>query len=293
MDVGDAGDGHDGADLRFLHLHAVQTLELVELADLHAVQLVRLVMVHDGHFLVHADGAVVHLADADAAHVFVVVDGADQDLGELVRIPLGRRDVLHDGLKQRLHVHVAVVHVISCPAGAGAGKDKGAVQLTVIRLEIHKKLEDLVHDLRRACLGTVALVHADHHVQVQLQSLLQDETGLGHGALESIDHQDDAVHHLQDALHLAAEIRVAGGVDDVDLDAVVMDGGILGQDGDAALTLDIVGVHDAVHQFLVLAEHAGLAQQLVHQGGLAVVDVGDNGNVSYIFSYCVHTDLLL
>ena len=241
--------------------------------------------------VVDADDAVVHFADADAAHVLVVVDGADEDLGELLRVALGRRDVVHDGLEQRLHVHVAVIHRVSCPAAAGAGEDKGALQLAVVGLQIHQELQDLVHHLVRTGLGAVALVHADHHVQIQLQGFLQDEAGLGHGAFEGVHHQDDAVHHLQDALHLAAEIRVAGGVDNIDLDAVVMDGGVLGQDGDAALALNVIGVHDAVHQLLILAEHAGLTQQLVHQGGLAVVYVGDDCNVSYIFSDCIHIDL--
>ena len=195
MDVGDAGDGHDGADLRFLHLHTVQSLELVELADLHAADLVRLVVVHDGALFVDADDAVVHFADADAAHVLVVVDGADEDLGELLRVALGRRDVVHDGLEQRLHVHVAVIHRVSCPAAAGAGEDKGALQLAVVGLQIHQELQDLVHHLVRTGLGAVALVHADHHVQIQLQGFLQDEAGLGHGAFEGVHHQDDAVHH--------------------------------------------------------------------------------------------------
>jgi hypothetical protein len=55
---------------------------------------------------------------------------------------------------------------------------------------------------------------------------------------------------------------------------------VLGQDGDAALALDVVAVHHAFGDLLVLAEGAALAQQLVDQGGLAVVDVGDDGDVA-------------
>ena len=81
----------------------------------------------------------------------------------------------------------------------------------------------------------------------------------------------------------AAEVGVARGVHDVDLGVAVLDGGVLGQDGDAALTLQVVGVHDALHRLLVLAVHAALLEHLVHQRGLAVVDVGDNGHVSQFF----------
>ena len=64
----------------------------------------------------------------------------------------------------------------------------------------------------------------------------------------------------------------------------VPDGAVLGEDGDAALALQGVGVHDAVALEFVLAELAALAQQLVDQRGLAVVDVGDNGNVPNLFA---------
>ena len=52
------------------------------------IQAVRVVVVDHDRVLVGADRAVVHLADADAAHILVVVDGADEDLGVRLRIPL-------------------------------------------------------------------------------------------------------------------------------------------------------------------------------------------------------------
>ena len=59
-----------------------------------------------------------------------------------------------------------------------------------------------------------------------------------------------------------------------------MDRGVLGEDGDAALALEVVGVHDALGDLLVGAEHAALAEQRVDQRRLAVVDVGDDGDVA-------------
>ena len=114
----------------------------------------------------------------------------------------------------------------------------------------------------------------------QLQGLGEDKAGLGHGTLGGVHKKDDAVDHFEDALHLAAEVGVARSVHDIDLGIAVLDGGILGQDGDAALTLKVAGVHDPVHHLLILAVDAALLQHLVHQGGLAVVYVGDDGDVS-------------
>ena len=44
-------------------------------------------------------------------------------------------------------------------------------------------------------------------------ALLQDKAGLGHGALRRVHQQQDAVDHLEDPLHLAAEVGVSRGVD--------------------------------------------------------------------------------
>ena len=117
----------------------------------------------------------------------------------------------------------------------------------------------------------------------QLQRPAQHEPRLGHGALGGVHQQDDAVDHLQDTLDLAAEVGVARGVDNVDLGVAVADGGILGEDGDAALALEVVGVHDAVDDLLIFAVHAALLEHFVDEGGLAVVDVGDNGYIAKFF----------
>ena len=67
----------------------------------------------------------------------------------------------------------------------------------------------------------------------------------------------------------------------------VIDGDVLGQDGDAALALQRVGVeHGVLH--LAVAEVAALAQQGIDQRRLAVVDVGDDGDVSDVVTHLVH-----
>ena len=63
-----------------------------------------------------------------------------------------------------------------------------------------------------------------------------------------------------------------------------MYGRILGQNGYAPLPFQIVGIHYPFGHLLVFPERAALLEQLVHQRGLAVVNVRDYGYVSYIFS---------
>jgi hypothetical protein len=88
--------------------------------------------------------------------------------------------------------------------------------------------------------------------------------------------------HGQDALHLAAEIGVARRVDDVDARVLPDDRRRLGKDGDASFLLEVVRIHHALGDALVFTERPGLRQQLVDERRLAVVDVGDDGDVAQV-----------
>ena len=136
-----------------------------------------------------------------------------------------------------------------------------------------------------ALVGAVDLVDDDDDAVAELERLAEHEARLRHGALGGVHEQDDAVDHLQDTLDLAAEIGVTRRVDNVDLRVAVAHGGVLGQDRDAALALQIVGVHDALDDFLMLAICTALLEHFVDQRGLAVVNVGDDGDVSQFLHF--------
>ena len=65
-------------------------------------------------------------------------------------------------------------------------------------------------------------------------------------------------------------------VDDIDFNALVIDGNILGENGDASFPLQIVVVENQLAQFLLVADQLGLINHTVHQRRLSVIDVGDN-----------------
>src|SRR3546814_15092069 len=69
---------------------------------------------------------------------------------------------------------------------------------------------------------------------------------------------------------------------DVDVHWAVGDRGVLGEDGDALLPLEVHRVHDPLVDVLVGAEGAGLPEHLVDEGGLSMVDVGDDRHVAQI-----------
>ncbi len=168
------------------------------------------------------------------------------------------------------------------PALAAGGVQHREVELLVGRAEGGEQVEHLGVHLVGPGVLAVDLVDHDDRLDALGQRLADHELGLRQHALGGVDQHDGAVHHVQDALDLAAEIGVARGVDDVDAGALPLHAGDLGQDGDAALLFQVVAVQRALGDLLVLAERAGLAQQLVDQRGLAVVDVGDDGDVADI-----------
>ena len=152
--------------------------------------------------------------------------------------------------------------------------------MVVGHLEVHEQLVDLVEHLFGPGVGPVDLVEHDDGGQVGGDRLRQHVPGLGQRALGRVDEQQHAVDHGQRPLDLAAEVGVAGRVDQVDLHALPVHRRRLGQDRDAPLPLLVVRVHDPVDQRLVGGERAGLAQDGVDERGLAVVDVGDERDVA-------------
>ncbi len=135
----------------------------------------------------------------------------------------------------------------------------------LIGVEIQEELFDLVHDLRDAGIAAVHLVDDQDHRQARLERLAKHEAGLRQRSLGRVDEEQHAVDHRECPLDLAAEIGVARRVDDVDLDAGVPDRGVLRQDRDALLTLEVHRVHDPVGELLMGAERPRLAEHGVDE----------------------------
>jgi len=75
----------------------------------------------------------------------------------------------------------------------------------------------------------VAVDLVDHHdgLQALRQGLARDEACLRHRSFDRIDEQQHTVHHRQYPLNFAAEVGVAGRIDDVDARAAILDGAVL------------------------------------------------------------------
>ena len=146
---------------------------------------------------------------------------------------------------------------VACP-GLGVRVDDRDLDLLLVGLEVEKQLVDLVDDLGDPRVRAVDLVDHEDHGQPRLQSLPQHEPGLRKRPLAGVDEQQHAVDHRQPALDLAAEIRVTGCVDDVQLDLAVPDRRVLGEDRDPLLALEVHRVEHSIGDLLAGPERAGL-----------------------------------
>ncbi len=171
-----------------------------------------------------------------------------------------------------------------CDPRPGVAVDDRELDLLLVGVQVEEQLEHLVHHLGDARVGAVDLVHHQDHGQPRFQRLAQHEPRLRQRALARVDQQQHPVDHRQGALDLPAEVRVSRRVDDVHLHSPIADRGVLGEDRDALLALEVHGVEHALVHVLVRAEGAGLPQHGVHQRGLAVVDVGDDRHVADVFA---------
>ena len=147
--------------------------------------------------------------------------------------------------------------------------------------------------------GHAALAEAGSQVRKQLRPALPggvhlgDEDKGGHPAppqqgpkglrvgldpVRAADDQDPYVHGGHGPLGLAGQIRMARGIQKGQLQLVRPEPGLLGEDGDAPLPLQGMGIQKGIPMVhpAQLPEHAGAKQQRFGQGGLPRVHVGQN-----------------
>ncbi len=167
-----------------------------------------------------------------------------------------------------------VVHAL---AGLGAAAQR------VLGVDADDVLDLLDHALGLGG-GQVDLVQHRHHGDALLDRRVAVGDRLRLHALRRVDDQQRALAGGERARHLVGEVDVAGRVDQVELvdlavARLVRQRGGLRLDGDAALALEVHRVeHLRLH--LAVGEPAAALDEAVGERRLAVVDVGDDGEIA-------------
>ena len=192
------------------------------------------------------------------------------------------RDVVVDDLEQGLEVRSHDRRIERGTSRPCIAVHDGELDLLLVRVEVQEQLVDLVHHLLGTRVGAVDLVDHEHDRQAPFERLAQHEASLRQRAFARVHEQEDAVDHRERPLDLSAEVSVPRCVHDVELHASVTYRGVLRQDRDPLLALEIHRVHDALIDLLIRAEHSRLPQHPVDKCRLAVVDVSDDREVAEV-----------
>ncbi len=102
-------------------------------------------------------------------------------------------------------------------ASLGISVDDGEIELIFHRVQIDEQVVDFVQHFLNARIRPVDLVDHQNRRKLRFERLHQNVAGLRQRAFACVHQQHNAIHDLQRALHFAAEVAVAGRVDNVDL----------------------------------------------------------------------------
>ena len=278
IDRAQADHRDDVPGLGLLDLDPAELVEHQEIVD--GSGYAHVAGLHQEGLLTATDATGGDPTDGDAADIFGEVQRRAEHLERPVEVDHRPRDVLDDHIVERLDISRGRGRIMRREAGLARREDIREIELFLAGTLIRERIEDLVEDLGRAGVRPVDLVDHDDRPDVARERLAQDELRLGHRPFEGVDEDEGPVGHLERPLDFSAEIGVAGRVDQVDLDLAILDRDVLGEDRDASLSLQVVGVQNALALELRCPVLAGLAEHRVNQRRLAVVNVGNNGYVT-------------
>ncbi len=235
--------------------------------DADAVDLVRGAGAHHPDLLAFDDLTIPDPQQDHDAEIGVVPAVDQQRLERGFGIAPGRRQTLHDRLQDL---------VDPLP---GLGRD----QERVVRVQADDVLDLLLDPLGLGCRQVDLVEHRDDLV-VGVDRLVGVGKRLGLDPLGRVDQQNRALAGAQGPADLVGEVDVPRRVDQVQLIALTVAGGVgethgLRLDGDAALALELHGVeHLARH--LARLEPAAALDDPVGQRRLAVIDVGNDREIA-------------
>ena len=279
LDAFDARDRHDVAREYLFGFIAFEPAEREKFRDLRRLNFP--VELGDADFRAALQRALKNARDRQSPEEIAVIEVRHLNLQHALGIARRRRNRRDDLLEKRLQRGRAVVQVHVRHADLRVGVDHRKIELVFGRIEIDEEIVDFIEHFGRTRVGPIDFVQDHDRRQLGRERLLQDVARLRQRPFARVHQHQHAIHHAQRALHFAAEIAVAGRVDDIDLRAAIGNRGILREDRDAALALEVIRVHHALDQFLVRPENAALPQHGVDERRLPMIHVGDDGDIAY------------
>src|SRR5713101_5960748 len=276
-----SGKAHNFAGARFLGFDLFETGMGKERGDGSAFA-ISIAMKTDNR-IANTHAAANDATESNAPDIITVIKIRNEHLKKGIGRNLRWRHVLNNGLEKRSHVFVLIVQFAHGKTIPGAGVNDRKVELLIARFQFDEEIEDQVQRFARFRVLSVDLVNDDDGFETILQRLAQNETSLRLRSIVRVDHEQNAIDHLHNSFDLTAKVGVTRGVDNVDAVTVPLKRRVLRANSDPLLALEIHRVHHPLLDFLIRPKSPRLTQELIHECGLAVIDVRNDGDVTDIF----------
>ncbi len=229
----------------------------------------RILIPHEADAVPLAERAVDDADIGDHAPVVVVLAVEDERPQRGFGVPFGSGNALDDGFDA----------LFDADAGLGADAEGvGGVQPDDV-------LDFLAH-LVDARDGEVDLIDDGDDFEVGLDRRIGIGDGLRLDPLKGVDDQQGAFAGGEAAGDFVVEVDVAGGVDEIQLVLLplvdIVDGDRARFDGDPAFPFDVEVVEELGLK-VPFFDGAAFQQELIGERALAVINVGDNRKIAYLF----------
>jgi hypothetical protein len=246
LDRVDAREHAELARADLVELDALEPARAEQLGDAEALGGTVLADAHHG-CAAHQPPA-RHAPDDQPPEIVVVVERDRLELERAVEIDRRRAHAAHHRFQERAQVHARLREVEHRGALLRRRVHDREVELLVVGAEVDEQVEHLVDHRLGAVARAVDLVHDEQRAQAVRERLADHEARLRHHAVDRVDHEQHRVDHREHAFHFAAEVGVAGRVDEMDAHALELDARVLGVDRDPALALEVLVVHHALRR---------------------------------------------
>ena len=188
--------------------------------------------------------AMHHAPGGNPPDVRIVIKHGDQHLKRQFRVGDRRQDAVNNGFQQRLHIDRFLFDIECRLAFFGRREDNREIKLLVGGIQFAEQVEGQIHNFMRTSVGTVDFIHDKNRLQMEFQRFAQHEFRLRHWSFESVHQQQHAVHHAQNPLDFAAEISMAGGINNINANIFILQRGVFGKNRDASFPFQGIGIHD-------------------------------------------------
>ena len=146
------------------------------------------------------------------------------------------------------------------------------------------QLHRLVNHFSGSCVGPINLVNDNNRLESCLECLAKHESSLRHWPFGGVDEQQSAVGHFQHTFDFATKVGVAWCVNDIDFDTFVGQRNVLCENGNSTFFFDISRIKNAFALQLRFPKLTALTKKAIDQSRFPVIDVGNNDDVSNVFT---------